>query len=139
MAIKNTQALTTAQLAERLARDLPDYTYTATPQAVTATDPDGIQLNIVAMNDGAEYWIVEAVPYIFKLVTVVTLIALFAYPIQLRGWHWAVNLGLYLLLFATLSYVANFLYGLLYRRQYRTFKPQLRSTVQRIVDPHTDA
>lgn len=133
MAIPNAQALTPAQLAERLAQALPQYTYTATPQAITATDADGLQLNIVAMNDGTEYWIVEAVPYIFKLVTVVTLIALFAYPIQLRGWHWAVNIGLYLLLFAVLSYVANFLYGLLHRRQYRTFKPLLRDTVRQLL------
>lgn len=139
MAIHNHQSLNTTELAQQLAQRLPQYTYTATTEAVTATHPDGMQLNIVAMNDGTEYWITEAVPYIFKLVTVVTLIALFAYPIQLRGWPWTTNLALYVLLFATLSYVANFLYGLLHRRQYRHFKPEIRQAVQQLVAPTQSA
>lgn len=139
MAIRNHQSLNTTELAHKLAQRLPQYTYTATAEAVTATHPDGMQLNIVAMNDGTEYWITEAVPYIFKLVTVVTLIALFAYPIQLRGWPWTTNLALYVLLFATLSYVANFLYSLLHRRQYRHFKPEIRDAVQQLVAPTQDA
>lgn len=132
MAIKNNQNISLEVLKEKLEEQFPIYQFEMNDNSLTAIASPTIKLNIVAMSDGEEFWITEAVPFIFKMVIVITLITMFAYWVQLQGWHWAINIGLYVVAFIVLGYIANWFYGLVYANDYKDFKPKIRNAIKEI-------
>lgn len=132
MRIKNKQEITIEILQKRLERALPEYQYEIHKNAITAIKEEKAKMNIVQME--GEYWVVEAVPFQFKLVIVVVMISMFAYWVQLQGWHWAINIGLYVAAFVVLGYVANWFYGWMYSKDFKDFKPKLISTLKNLLE-----
>lgn len=131
MRVKNNQNIDLENLKNLLKKQLPDYEYEINGNAVTAIKNDDTKINIVQM--GEEYWVVEAVPFQFKLVVVLVLITIFAYWVQLQGWHWTVNVGLYLGAFIVLGYVSNWLFGVMYSKNFKDFKPKLIDALKNVL------
>lgn len=141
MKIKNNKNIELEQLEKQLNRALPDYEYQINGNALTVGNPqkdkkgepkESTKINIVKVDD--EFWIVEAVPFMFKLVMVTVLITLFAYVVQMQGWHWGVNVGLYVIAFVVLGYFVNWFYGLIYAKDFKTFKPEVIAKLKSIVE-----
>lgn len=132
MAIKNNQSIDLPTLQKRLSKDFPKYDFEINDNAITASLDDKTKLNIVSME--GELWIVEAVPFTFKMVVVVFAITFVAYWVQLQDWHWGINIGIYLVAFIALGYIANFLYGFLYKKNFKDFKPAIIEKVKAIVE-----
>ena len=132
MAIKNNQSVGLTTLQQQLEIAFPNYDFEINGNALTAILNIQTKLNIVEM--GEEYWVVEAVPFTFKMVVVVVIITIFAYWVQMQNWHWGINIGLYLIAFIALGYMANFLYGFLYRNNYKEFKPAIIEKVKELVE-----
>ena len=128
MRIKNTKNIDLNFLKNQLEKQLPDYKFEINENAVTAIKNEDTKINIVQV--GEEYWAVEAVPFQFKLVVVLVLITMFAYWVQMQGWHWAINVGLYVLAFVVLGYVSNWLFGVIYFKKFKAFKSKLFDTLQ---------
>ncbi len=132
MQIKNQNELSIEILKKKLEEILPEYQYEIHKNAITATKEEKAKMNIVQMEK--EYWVVEAVPFQFKLVIVVVMISMFAYWVQLQGWHWAINVGLYISAFVILGYVANWFYGWMYSKYFKDFKPKLILTLKKLLE-----
>ena len=128
MRIKNTKNIDLNFLKNQLEKQLPDYKFEINENAVTAIKNEDTKINIVQV--GEEYWAVEAVPFQFKLVVVLVLITMFAYWVQMQGWHWAINVGLYVFAFIVLGYVSNWLFGVIYFKKFKDFKSKLFDTLQ---------
>lgn len=128
MRVKNNQNIDLENLRKVLEKQLPDFKYEINGNALTVIKNDQTKINIVQM--GEEYWAVEAVPFQFKLVVVLVLIAMFAYWVQLQGWHWLVNVGLYLAAFIVLGYISNWLFSLIYKKNFKIFKPKLLNALK---------
>jgi hypothetical protein len=123
MKIKNNQHIGLKELMQLLEKQLPSYKYEINGNAITVIQDEETKINIVQV--GEEYWVVEAVPFFFKLIVVVVLITIFAYWVQLQGWHWGINVGLYVGAFILLGYVSNWLFGWIYAKNFKDFKPLL--------------
>ena len=132
MRIKNNRNIDLENLKQILEKQLPDFKYEINGNAVTAIKNDKTKINIVQVDE--EYWAVEAVPFQFKLVVVLVVITTFAYWVQLQGWHWAVNVGLYLAAFIILGYIANWLFGLIYSKKFKDFKSKLFDTLKNTLE-----
>jgi hypothetical protein len=132
MAIKNNQSIDINTLKDQLKKVLPDYDYEINKDALTVGLNESTKLNIVEMNN--EFWIIEAVPLNFKMLTVVAIITVFAYWVQMQGWHWMVNVGLYFTAFVALGYLTNFLYGFIYRKKYKAFKPIVIEKIKELAE-----
>lgn len=132
MAIKNNKSIDIHTLKDQLKKALPDYDYEMNKDALTVGLNPETKINIVEINN--EFWIIEAVPLMFKMVTTVTVITIFAYWVQMQGWHWMVNVGLYFVAFVALGYVTNYIYGFIYRNKYKTFKPTLINKIKELVE-----
>jgi len=132
MAIKNNQAIDLETLKEKLEQMLPDYTYEINGNAITVIYTPNTKLNLVKVDD--EFWTTEAVPFNFKMVVVIFCITTFAYWVQQQGWHWGINIALYIAAFVALGYIANWLYGLMYAKNYSKFKPTIIKAVKEIVE-----
>ena len=128
MKIKNNQNINLEKLKEILENELPDFKYKINNNAVTVIKNDDTKINIVQV--GKEYWAVEAVPFQFKLIIVLVLITMFAYWVQLQGWYWAVNVGLYVAAFIVLGYVSNWLFAMIYFKKFKDFKFKLLKTIE---------
>jgi hypothetical protein len=128
MKIKNNQNINLEKLKEILENELPDFKYKINNNAVTVIKNDDTKINIVQV--GKEYWAVEAVPFQFKLIIVLVLITMFAYWVQLQGWYWAVNVGLYVAAFIVLGYVSNWLFAMIYFKKFKDFKFKLLKTLE---------
>ena len=128
MKIKNNQNINLEKLKEILENELPDFKYKINNDAVTVIKNDDTKINIVQV--GKEYWAVEAVPFQFKLIIVLVLITMFAYWVQLQGWYWAVNVGLYVAAFIVLGYVSNWLFAMIYFKKFKDFKFKLLKTLE---------
>ena len=128
MKIKNNQNINLEKLKEILENELPDFKYKINNNAVTLIKNDDTKINIVQV--GKEYWAVEAVPFQFKLIIVLVLITMFAYWVQLQGWYWAVNVGLYVAAFIVLGYVSNWLFAMIYFKKFKDFKFKLLKTLE---------
>ena len=128
MKIKNNQNINLEKLKEILENELPDFKYKINNNAVTVIKNDDTKINIVQV--GKEYWAVEAVPFQFKLIIVLVLITMFAYWVQLQGWYWAVNVGLYVAAFIVLGYVSNWLFAMIYFKKLKNFKFKLLKTLE---------
>ena len=128
MKIKNNQNINLEKLKEILENELPDFKYKINNNAVTVIKNDDTKINIVQV--GKEYWAVEAVPFQFKLIIVLVLITMFAYWVQLQGWYWAVNVGLYVAAFIVLGYVSNWLFAMIYFKKFKNFKFKLLKTLK---------
>ena len=128
MKIKNNQNINLEKLKEILENELPDFKYKINNNAVTVIKSDDRKINIVQV--GKEYWAVEAVPFQFKLIIVLVLITMFAYWVQLQGWYWAVNVGLYVAAFIVLGYVSNWLFAMIYFKKFKDFKFKLLKTLE---------
>ena len=131
MKIKNNQNINLEKLKEILENELPDFKYKINNNAVTVIKNDDTKINIVQV--GKEYWAVEAVPFQFKLIIVLVLITMFAYWVQLQGWYWAVNVGLYVAAFIVLGYVSNWLFAMIYFKKFKDFKFKLLKTLENIL------
>ena len=129
MKIKNNQNIDLEDLKKTLEKQLPDFRYEINGNALTAIKNEATKINIVQV--GEEYWAVEAVPFQFKLVVVLVFITIFAYWVQLQGWHWAINVGLYLAAFILLGYISNWLFGIIYSKKFKDFKPNLFNTLKK--------
>lgn len=132
MKIKNNQNIDLEGLKKILEKQLPDFKYEINGNAVTAIKNKETKINIVQV--GEEYWAVEAVPFQFKLIVVLVLITMFAYWVQLQGWHWAINVGLYLAAFIVLGYISNWLFGLIYSKKFKNFKSKLFNTLKTFLE-----
>lgn len=132
MKIKNNQNIDLEGLKKILEKQLPDFKYEINGNAVTAIKNKETKINIVQV--GEEYWAVEAVPFQFKLIVVLVLITMFAYWVQLQGWHWAINVGLYLAAFIVLGYISNWLFGLIYSKKFKNFKSKLFNTLKNFLE-----
>ncbi len=132
MKIKNNQNIDLEGLKKILEKQLPDFKYEINGNAVTAIKNKETKINIVQV--GEEYWAVEAVPFQFKLIVVLVLITMFAYWVQLQGWHWAINVGLYLAAFIVLGYISNWLFGLIYSKKFKDFKSKLFNTLKTFLE-----
>lgn len=132
MKIKNNQNIDLEGLKKILEKQLPDFKYEINGNAVTAIKNKETKINIVQV--GEEYWAVEAVPFQFKLIVVLVLITMFAYWVQLQGWHWAINVGLYLAAFIVLGYISNWLFGLIYSKKFKDFKSKLFNTLKNFLE-----
>ncbi len=132
MRIKNQKQLSIETLKKQLEKTLPQYHYEIHKKTVTAIKDEKAKMNIVQMDD--EFWMVEAVPFHFKLVVVIVLISIFAYWVQLQGWYWMINVGLYLIAFIILGYVANWFYGWMYAKDFKDFKPKLMNTLKKLLE-----
>ena len=132
MKIKNNQNIDLEGLKQILEKQLPDFKYEINGNAVTAIKNKETKINIVQV--GEEYWAVEAVPFQFKLIVVLVLITMFAYWVQLQGWHWAINVGLYLAAFIVLGYISNWLFGLIYSKKFKDFKSKLFNTLKNFLE-----
>ena len=128
MKIKNNQNINLEKLKEILENELPDFKYKINNNAVTVIKNDDTKINIVQV--GKEYWAVEAVPFQFKLIIVLVLITMFAYWVQLQGWYWVVNVGLYVAAFIVLGYVSNWLFAMIYFKKFKDFKFKLLKTLE---------
>lgn len=128
MKIKNVQNIDLENLKQILEKQLSDYKYEINGNAITAIKNENTKINIVQV--GEEYWIVEAVPFMFKLVIVLVFITIFAYWVQLQGWHWAINVGLYVGAFIILGYVSNWFFGVFYAKNFKEFKSKLLDTLK---------
>ena len=128
MRIKNNQNIDLENLKLALEKDLPGFKYEINGNAVTAIKDDKTKINIVQV--GKEYWAVEAVPFQFKLVVVLVLITIFAYWVQLQNWYWAVNVGLYLGAFIVLGYLANWIFGIIYAKNFKYFKSEVLNSLK---------
>ena len=131
MKFKNKQNIDLKNLKQALEKQLPDFQYEINGNAVTAIKDDETKINIVQV--GEEYWAVEAVPFQFKLVVVLVLITMFAYWVQQQGWHWAINIGLYFGAFIVLGYISNWLFGVMYSKKFKGFKPEVFNTLKTIL------
>lgn len=131
MRIKNQKELTIETLKKKLEKSLPEYQYEIHKNAITVVKEEKAKINIVQVDQ--EFWVVEAVPFQFKLVIVVVMISMFAYWVQLQGWHWIINIGLYIAAFVILGYVANWFYGWMYSKDFKEFKPKLISTLKNLL------
>lgn len=132
MAIKNNKSISLEALKSTLEKSFPDYNFEINGNALTVIYAPNTKLNIVAV--GEEFWTVEAVPFNFKMVIVIFCIATFAYWVQQQGWHWGINIVLYAIAFVALGYIANWLYGLLYQRNYQKFKPQIIQKIKEMAE-----
>mgnify|MGYP000530705854 CR=1 FL=1 len=132
MAIKNNQSIDIATLKDQLKKALPDYDYEINKDALTIGLNESTKLNIVEMNN--EFWIIEAVPLNFKMFSVVIIITIFAYWVQIQDWHWMVNVALYFTAFVALGYLTNFLYGFIYRNRYKNFKPTIINKIKELAE-----
>jgi len=128
MKFKNSQKIDLENLKQILEKQLPDFEYEINGNAVTAIKNEETKINIVQV--GEEYWAVEAVPFQFKLVVVLVLITMFAYWVQMQGWHWTVNVGLYVGAFIVLGYISNWLFGVIYFKKFKEFKPKVFETLK---------
>lgn len=128
MRIKNTQNIHLENLKQILEKQLPNYKYEINGNAITVIKNEKTKINIVQV--GEEYWAVEAVPFMFKLIVVLVLITIFAYWVQLQGWHWSINVSLYLGAFILLGYVSNWLFRVIYANSFKHFKPKLFDTLK---------
>ena len=131
MRIKNTENVNLEILKTRLEKELPDYKYEINGNAVTVSKNEDTKINIVQV--GEEYWAVEAVPFQFKLVVVLVLITMFAYWVQMQGWHWSTNVGLYVGAFIVLGYISNWLFGLIYFKKFKNFKEILFNALKNLI------
>lgn len=132
MAIKNNQSLDLETLKTKLEKSLPDYQYEINGNALTVAYAPNTKLNVVQM--GEEFWTVEAVPFNFKMVIVIFSLSTFSYWVIMQDWHWGINIALFILAFIALGYVANWLYGLMYAKNYSKFKPKVIKAVKEIVE-----
>ena len=128
MRIKNNPNYNLEDLKKILKKQLSNYKYEINGNAITAIKNDNTKINIVQV--GEEYWVVEAIPFQFKLVVVLILITIFAYWVQLQNWHWAINVGLYVVAFVVLGYVSNWLFGVIYAKKFKHFKSELLKTLK---------
>ena len=131
MKIKNSKNIDLENLKILLEKQLPDCKYEINGNAITVIKNENTKMNIVQV--GEEYWVVEAVPFQFKLVVVLVLITMFAYWVQLQGWHWTTNVGLYVLAFIVLGYISNWLFGIIYFKNFKDFKPNLFDTLKTLL------
>ncbi len=132
MAVKNNKSLDLPTLQKKLEKEFPDYDYKINQNALTVGLNEKTKLNIVAMEK--EFWIIEAVPYTFRMVVIVSFITFFAYWVQMQGWHWGINIALYVVAFAILVYVANYLYGFIYKKKFEDFKPKVIEKLREIAE-----
>jgi len=132
MAIKNNQSINIETLRDQLKKALPEYEYEINKNAITISLNQDTKINVVEMND--EFWIIEAVPVFFKMLSVVVVITIFAYWVQMQEWHWMINVGLYFIAFIALGYLTNYLYGFLYRNKFKNFKPVVIEKIKELVE-----
>ena len=128
MRIKNNQELDLLSLKNKLEKELPKYKFEVNGNAITASKKEDVKMNIVEVEK--EFWVVEAVPFQFKLIVVIILISLFAYWVQSQGWHWGINVSLYVAAFVVLGYAANWIYGVIYAKKFKKFKLELKNTLK---------
>lgn len=132
MAIKNNQNIDLETLQKKLKKRLPDYEYEINGNALTIAYQPNTKLNIVQM--GEEFWTVEAVPFNFKMVIVIFALSTFSYWVIMQGWSWGINIALFIAAFIALGYIANWLYGLMYAKNYQKFKPKVVKVVKELVE-----
>jgi hypothetical protein len=132
MAIKNNKSIDIETLKNQLEKDFSDYNYEINKNALTVGLNEDTKINIVAINE--EFWVIEAVPVNFKMLTTVIIITIFAYWVQMQDWNWMINVGLYFVAFIALGYITNYLYGLLYRNKFKNFKPVLIQKIKELVE-----
>lgn len=132
MAVKNNKSIDLPTLQEKLEKAFPDYSYEINRNALTVALNEKTKLNIVAVEK--EFWIIEAVPYTFRMVVIVSVITIFAYWVQMQGWHWGINLAAYAMAFVILVYVANFLYGFVFKKNFENFKPKVIEKLKEIAE-----
>lgn len=133
MAIKNNKSIDISALRSQLKKDFPDYEFKINGNAVTVSN-DKVKLNVVSMGEGQEFWIVEAVPFNFKMMMLIFILSFFVYWVQQQDWHWGVNIALYLGAFVGLGYLIDFLYAQMYRHAYKDFKPAIIGKVKELVE-----
>lgn len=132
MAIKNNQNINLETLKKKLEKTLPDYQYEINGNALTVTYQTNTKLNVVEM--GEEFWTVEAVPFNFKMVIVIFSLSTFSYWVIMQDWNWLINIALFILAFIALGYIANWLYGLMYAKNYSKFKPKVVKAVKEFAE-----
>lgn len=132
MAIKNNKSIDITTLRDQLKKAFPDYEYTINKNALTIGFNQDTKINVVEMNN--EFWIIEAVPLNFKMLTTVTIITIFAYWVQMQGWNWMINVALYFIAFIALGYITNYIYGFLYRNKFKNFKPIVIKKIKKLVE-----
>jgi hypothetical protein len=132
MAIQNNKSIKLDELKIDMKKEFKDYSFEIHKNALTIGSSKNTKLNVVEV--GEEFWIVEAVPFPFKIAVVLSFMGLIAYLVQLQGWHWGINLVLYFAALIILGYVANWLYRLVYYKNYKEFKPAIIKALKKRVE-----
>ena len=132
MAVQNNKAIELDTLKIEMKKEFPDYTFEIHKNALTIGLSSNTKLNIVEV--GEEFWIVEAVPFPFKVGIGLFFMILIAYLIQSQGWHWGIDLVLYFITIILLGYITNWIYRLVYYKNYKLFKPAIIKTLKRLVE-----
>lgn len=132
MAIQNNKAIKLEDLKIEMKKEFTNYSFEIHKNALTIGFSKNTKLNIVQV--GEEFWIVEAVPFTFKIAVALSFMGLIAYLIQLQGWHWGINLVLYFIALVLLGYFTNWLYRLVYYKNYKAFKPAIIKSLKQLVE-----
>lgn len=131
MRVKNEQKITLEELKKQMEKELSQYEYDINENALTVAKSEKVKMNIVKMEE--EYWVTPAVPFVFKGTVTLISISLLAYKIQNFGWHWAVNVGVYMAAFVLLGYVVNWFYVALYAKDFKPFNAEITVALKAIV------
>lgn len=131
MKIKNTKNIALEDLKKQMGEELSQYQYSINTNALTVEKSEKVKMNIVKMEE--EYWATPAVPFVFKGTITLISISLLAYQIQGFGWHWAINVGVYMAAFVLLGYVINWFYETLYAKDFKPFKTEVTTTLKKII------
>lgn len=131
MRVKNVKEIGLEELKKQMEEKLSQYKYDINENALTVAKSEKVKLNIVKME--SEYWVTPAVPFVFKGTVTLISISLLAYKIQDFGWHWAVNVGVYMAAFVLLGYAVNWFYAALYAKDFKPFKAETTTALKSIV------
>lgn len=132
MAVQNNKSIQLDKLKIEMKKEFPNYTFEIHKNALTIGFSENTKLNIVPV--GEEFWIVEAVPFTFKIAIGFFFMIMIAYLIQMQGWHWGINLLLYLTTIILLGYITNWIYRLVYYKNYKLFKPAIIKALKSITE-----
>ena len=136
MRVKNEREIGLEELKKQMEEKLSQYKYDINENALTVTKSEKVKMNIVKMEN--EYWGTPAVPFTFKGTVTLISISLLAYKIQDFGWHWAVNVGVYMVAFVLLGYVVNWFYMALYAKDFKPFNAETAAALKGIVGERQD-
>lgn len=132
MVIQNNKSIQLEELKKDMKIEFKNHYFEINKNALTISFSKNTKLNIVSI--GKEFWIVEAVPFPFKIAVVLSFMGLIAYLIQLQEWHWGIDLILYFFTLIFLGYATNWLYRLVYYKNYKVFKPTIIQALKKRVE-----